>query len=302
LEAELGIHHNTSARLEQELIAALGDRVLASGGAQGALNEQRLVLVDARKSRDEAVSEARSFCANGIDGLKARLGRRWNMRWQAAGFTQGSLAIPRDPIRVLIDLRSYYAANPGHEHADLGLTAVRADALLTVLNAARSAVNTGRSNRMEARRNRDEAMERLRRRLSALHAELRQLLPRDDHCWGLFGFRRPIDKGQPEPVEGLEVRPGSTPDELIVTWEPSPRAKSYRVTKQVEGVDPEPLDVSVVHDPMTLASGLPSDALVTIAVHARNRTGEARATEGRRPAARSDFHGTEIPVLHSGEC
>jgi hypothetical protein len=68
-------------------------------------------------------------------------------------------------------------------------------------------------------------------------------LSRDDRRWGLFGFRRPIDKGQPDPVEGLKIHPGGIEGEVIARWEPSPRAKSYRVTKQVEGIDPEPVDV-----------------------------------------------------------
>jgi hypothetical protein len=84
-------------------------------------------------------------------------------------------------------------------------------------------------------------MERLRRRLSGLHAELRQLLPRDDHRWSLFGFRRPIDKGQPDPVEDLTVRAGGRDGELIVEWTPSPRATSYRLTRQIAGSIPNPL-------------------------------------------------------------
>jgi hypothetical protein len=282
MEEELGIHYNTSALLEQELFAALGD---SSGGAQGELNERRLSLVEARAMRDKAVATARAFCANAIDGLKARLGRRWNVRWQVAGFTQGSLAIPRDPTLILYGLRSYYRTLPGHEHAELGLTAAQAGTLVEAMNSAYSAVDLERSRRREARSNRDDAMERLRQRLSALHSELRQLLPRDDHRWRLFGFRRPIDKGQPDPVEGLELRPGPTAEEIIVQWTPSPRAKSYRVTKQVEGIDPEPVEVRVVHDSMAIVSGLPADAEVIIAVQARNRAGESKPSEGRRLAA-----------------
>jgi hypothetical protein len=277
LEVEIGIHHNRSTRIEQELIAALGEQGDApSAGAQAELNVRREMLRDARVRRDEALAEAKAFCANAIDGLKARLGRRWNPRWMAVGFTQGSLAIPRDPTRLLYELRDYFRARPDHEHAALEITAAQADALAAELNAALSGVNVDRANRNEARRNRDVAMERLRRRLSGLHAELRQLLPRDDHRWSQFGFRRPIDKGQPDRVEDLTVRTGGRDGELIVEWMPSPRATSYRLTRQIAGMDPEPVEVGTVHEPFALVSGLPEGIPVTLVVHARNRAGETK--------------------------
>jgi hypothetical protein len=122
LEVEIGIHHNSSTRIEQELVAALGEQGdTPTAGAQAELNVRRELLRNARVRRDEALAAAKAFCANAIDGLKARLGRRWNPRWMAVGFTQGSLAIPRDPIRLLYELRDYFRARPDHEHAALGL-------------------------------------------------------------------------------------------------------------------------------------------------------------------------------------
>jgi hypothetical protein len=196
----------------------------------------------------------------------------------AVGFTQGSLAIPREPTRLLYELRDYFRAWPAHEHAALEITATQADALAAELNAALCELNADRANRNEARRNRDAAMERLRQRLSGLHAELRQLLTRDDHRWNQFGFRRPIDKGRPDPVEDVTVRAGGRDGELIVEWTPSPRATSYRLTRQVSGMDPEPVEISVVHEPFALVSGVPEGIPVTLAVHARNRSGETRGT------------------------
>jgi len=161
-EVELGIHYNTAVRLEVELSAALGDPASASEGAQAELNERRGALSAARESRDATLAEVRAFCANAIDTVKPWLGRRWNAKWLAVGFTRRSLSIPREPAALLCDLRAYFLSHPGHESADLGLTAVGADELAATLNAARSAVAAGRAQRNEARSIRDEAIEQVR--------------------------------------------------------------------------------------------------------------------------------------------
>jgi hypothetical protein len=150
-EVELGIHYNTAVRLEVELSAALGDPASASEGAQAELNERRGALSAARESRDATLAAARAFCANAIDTVKPRLGRRWNAKWLAVGFTRRSLSIPREPAALLCDLRAYFLSHPGHESADLGLTAVGADELAATLNARnatkRGAFGTKRSSR-----------------------------------------------------------------------------------------------------------------------------------------------------------
>jgi hypothetical protein len=59
-----------------------------------------------------------------------------------------------------------------------------------------------------------------------------------------------------------------------VRWEPSSLADNYRVTRQIQGVDPEPVEVGLFADPLAIVTSLPSEATVTIQVSARNSAGE----------------------------
>jgi hypothetical protein len=88
----------------------------------------------------------------------------------------------------------------------------------------------------------------------------------------------------------LTVRPGGKEGEAIVEWTPSPRATSYRLTRQIAGIDSEPVEIGVVHEPFALVSGLPEGIPVTLVVHARNRAGETKGT-----TVIADF-GSRIPI------
>jgi hypothetical protein len=117
----------------------------------------------------------------------------------------------------------------------------------------------------------------LRRRLSALRNELTMLIGVDDPRWYHFGFNRPVDGRIPEPVTGLTVAPVG-PGALQVRWEPSSLADNYRVTRQIQGVDPEPVEVGLFADPLAIVTSLPFEATVTIQVSARNSAGETLPT------------------------
>jgi len=59
LEAEIGIYHNRSTRIDQELVAALGEQGdTPSAGAQAELNVRRELLGAARVRRDKALAAA----------------------------------------------------------------------------------------------------------------------------------------------------------------------------------------------------------------------------------------------------
>jgi hypothetical protein len=119
----------------------------------------------------------------------------------------------------------------------------------------------------------------VQQRLSALQEELSRLLSPADDRWYEFGFKRPVDGSLPDRVEGLVLRTGGIPGEVIAEWETSSLAENYRVTKQVRDVDAEPVMVALVSDNDAIIRGLPSGATVAIRVSARNSAGETQATE-----------------------
>jgi hypothetical protein len=119
---------------------------------------------------------------------------------------------------------------------------------------------------------------KLRTRLVGLRSELEQLLADDDHRWRRFGFSRPIDRRIPAVITGLILRPGGLPGEVIVEWQPSVGAESYRVLRQVQTVDGSPLEIGLFNEPMTIISGLPTGKTVIVTVSAHNEAGDSLPT------------------------
>jgi hypothetical protein len=223
------------------------------------------------------VVAGRKFNERAIDHLKSYLGRRWNVQWHAAGFTSGSLALPRDPLPLLLELRAYFSLNAEQEVASTGVTAAQADALAAAINQTIYDELMAGAARGEARKARDAAFKRLRERLVGLRAELLQLLDSDDMRWRTFGFARPIDRRSPKPVSDVTLRPGSMPGEVIVQWAAAVGAENYRVLRQVDTVDPEPVEVGIFTDRVAIMRDLPGGRRVVVSVTARNPAGETRA-------------------------
>jgi hypothetical protein len=209
-----------------------------------------------------------------IDLLRPILGRQWNSRWTAAG----SLAVSRDPYRMLIDLREYFRRNSAHEVPGVGVTAALLDAQILAIDDARRDADSAQSAKAAATDARNEAQKTLQKRLSSLRYELGSLLADDDARWYEFGFRRPIDGHIPAMVEGLTLSPG-LPGELIVSWEAASLADNYAVTRQVLGVDIEPVFVKRVSDAETVLRDLPTGATVKVTVVSHNSTGDSLPVE-----------------------
>ena len=149
--------------------------------------------------------------------------------------------------------------------------------LATQIGLAHFAVNRTRSARSDASQGRDSAIAQLRWRLRALHSELTLSLSPSDNRWIDFGFRRPSDRRQPAPVSAVELHPG-LPGEVRVTWAASPRAKDYRVSRQIVDVDAEPVEIGRFVDREIILQGLPNSKVVRVFVSARNEAGEPSPT------------------------
>jgi hypothetical protein len=276
LAAELHIKQNDGpaiAAARYDLVGAPGTDP-ATAGKQGQLNQKRLAFLAAQTARQNAVAAGREYNERAIDTLKGYLGRRWNPRWQAAGFTGGSLAQPRDPLPMLLQFRAYFSANAAHENAANNVTAARANTLALDIEQKVNAEAVASVARDDARTARDESLAILRGRVVGLRGELEQLLESDDLRWRQFGFARPVDRRIPKGVTGLTLRASSVAGEIIVEWEASSGAENYRVVRQVSAVDEEPIEVGLFTDRTVIINGLPSGKTVIVSVTARNPAGE----------------------------
>jgi hypothetical protein len=280
LAAEVNLKQNNSPAIAADLYDFVGlpGTDPATAGKQGAFNQRRIAVTAAANLRRTAVQQGRDFNAKAVNHLKMFLGRRWNPLWQSVGFTNGSIALPNDPMPLLLKLRPHFIANPTHELAAEEITAAKANTLTLTINAAFNAESTAVAARDNARDARDLSAAKLRSRLVGLRSELEQLLADDDHRWRRLGFTRPIDRRIPAVVTGLTLRPGGVVGEVIVEWQPSVGAQSYRVLRLIQTVDASPLEVGLFNEPMAIISGLPSGKTVVVTVSARNEAGETLPT------------------------
>ncbi|HET6406901.1 MAG TPA: fibronectin type III domain-containing protein [Chthoniobacteraceae bacterium] len=249
-----------------------------TAGKRGQLNQRRQAVKVAQAIRRNAIQAGRDFNARAVDHLKGYLGRSWNTRWIGAGFSEGTLRLPRNPVSLLLELRAYLAVNTPHELPANGVTAAQANTLALAISAAELAEGDATDARNVATIARDESFERLRDRIVGLRNELEQLIDSDDMRWRTFGFARPIDRRIPKAVTGLTLRAGGLPGEIIVEWPAASGAENYRVLHQVQTVDPEPVEVGLFTDRAVIIGGLPSGQTVIVSVTARNPAGETLPT------------------------
>ena len=281
---EVGLSQNTAARIRADLAALVGDSAATPPipGAQAVWNAAKAAKVAGTAAKNTAESNARSWCASAVDLLKNYLGREWNSRWEAAGFTGGSFAMPADPLPLLGQLRAYFIAHPVHENPPLGIGAAAADAQAGLVSDGRRISNNSNADHGAAKQSRDAARRTLYRRMSGLLAELKQLLGDDDSRWYAFGFERPADGEQPGPVAGLVLTPGG-PGMIFADWDDARRADRYRVFKQIVGVDAAPVEfASAVSDSEFTLTGLPPGSQARIHIVPVNDAGDGPESE---PAA-----------------
>jgi len=246
----------------------------ATAGKRGQLNQKRLAVIVAQAIRRNAIQAGRDFNARAVDHLKGYLGRSWTTHWVAAGFSEGTLRQPGNPVSLLLELRAYLAVNTAHEVPANSVTAAQANTLALAIDAAELAEGKAAEARDLATKARDESFERLRDRIIALRKELEQLMQPDDMRWRTFGFARPIDRRIPKVVTGLTVRPGTVAGEIIVEWKAASGAENYRVLRQVQTVEDKPVEVGLFSDRTVIINGLPSGKTVIVSVSARNPAGE----------------------------
>jgi hypothetical protein len=229
-----------------------------------------------------AKSDGRALAKACVNVLKPRLGDAWNNAWQAAGFTDGSLAIPENPMTLLQQFRAYFAAKPAHERPDIApginATAAACEAAADAIADAATTSNDANADAGAAKAALEAGIAAARRRLSGLRDELDQLLDGDDARWYAFGFERPDDPETPEVPENLVLTPANQGD-LIIDWDNARRAESYRVRVFNDATNVE-LAETLVQDSDVFFNDLPVAVNLRIEVTAINDAGETQPLSG----------------------
>ncbi len=269
----LGVAHCTPAAL-----SALYDGAVSKNAIYQSAKSGKAVAQDVL---EEARTSALDFLERGREFLKPRLGSSWRMEWAEAGFNGPTLEIPKEDegrANVLLLLKGYFTTHPTHESTEYIITALEAQTRLDAfLTAIQGTVNCRQDQRAK-REARDASMAALFKKLRCLWSELEALLEPLDNRWLKFIDRIPGDPRVPEQVEDVtaSAQPGGI---ITLDWEDTTRAASYKVFKQVVGVDAAPVLFTTVDDSAAQLTGLPTGAMVKLQIVATNSVGDAAASE-----------------------
>jgi hypothetical protein len=222
-----------------------------------------------------ARSNGRAFLLLARDTLRPHLGPK-GMAWVPLGWPANSVEVPATSERILpilLGVKNFLGTNSGFEinTTKTVVTAARAEALWTALDAAVSARNLRDTARTLAYQGQEMAEQNLRKRLRGLIGELEQNLDPFDARWLAFGLNRPGADDPPEAPENSRATPLGG-GKLRVQCDRVPRADYYQYWIQVVGVDPEFRRAETFDEPDKILEGLSAGA-VRVKIRAVNEAG-----------------------------
>lgn len=278
--ADGALQHEVAIGLLQNKEAGIRTDRTALTGAQTNVLAKRAAKSAASAALQTADSNGKAFIALFVRTGKTTIGDDWNAIWEQAGFSPGSLAVPRtqgERFSLLDTLRNFLGTNAQYEvtnqnHPELNVTNSIANTHFNAISDARSAANQANSDNGIAMAGRDVAFAALRQRLTGLREELGQLLDDDDSRWYAFGFNRPADPETPGVPDGLVITNGvAGSGTLIVDWNDSRRSTGYKVFALATGAT-DPVEFGLFEDSQTVIT-LPPGTVAQITVAAHNDHG-----------------------------
>ena len=278
--ADGAAQYQVAIGLLQNTETAIRASITALTSAENTVHTYRIAKSTAAAEVRTADSNGKAFIAQFLRTGKTTIGSDWNALWEAAGFTAGSLSIPRtqeERFILLGSIRDFLASNAQYEstdanHPELNVTSTLAGSRYDTISTVRSNANTANVNNGNALAARDAAKVALRERLTGLREELGQLLADDDSRWYAFGFNRPADPETPGVPDGLVVTQGvAGSGTLIVDWNDSRRSTGYKIFALINGA-PVPIEFGLFEDSQAVIT-LPPGAVAQITVAAHNNHG-----------------------------
>ena len=286
--AAVGLTHNDETHIRADLNALIGTPAGPGGvppavpGLKTLWNRSQANKTAKTAALRIACSNARLFARTCLRTLMPVLGESWNSQWNTAGFTGGSLAVPDNPLTLLLQLRDYYGLNPARETTVQGVacTAAACETSAKTITDAETASNQRNTDSGTAYGNFQNGITAGRARLIGLRTELEQLLADDDDRWYAFGFEKPSDPHTPATPANLTAVAGAPGSKTVISdWDNARRADNYRLTATLKS------DGSTVADEITADSqfsltlaALAAGTVVVLTVTARNTAGESPAS------------------------
>ncbi|MEY2520755.1 MAG: hypothetical protein QOF24_2514, partial [Verrucomicrobiota bacterium] len=176
--AAIGIKQNDEPALRAALTALVGTPAgpgnvpPATPGLKDKWNTAKAGKKTGRGGFNTAKQNGRALARACIGVLKPRLGDSWNNQWQTAGFTDGSIAVPENPLPILQQLATYFSANPTHEVASLNATSAATNTAAEAISTAASANNQSNVDAGNAKKDLESGIAEARARLGGLRDEL----------------------------------------------------------------------------------------------------------------------------------
>ncbi len=279
-----GCHnHEEAIELKQNLEVDVRADLDATILAQGVFKTASSAKTGFSTAVTVADSNGKAFIGSARRVLVANLGESWNQSWTATGFPDLSTAVPATQSKrqaLLLSLKNFFILNPDMEVSTtkITVTAVLSGTLFTALSTARVAAADGNADAAKKRILRDAAEETLRERMMGLINELGQLLDATDPLWLAFGLNEPGATNLPDSVDGLVLVAGPA-GTVLIHWSNPSRATRFRVYKQIDGVDPIPVNITTVTECDATLTGQPSGKLLKIYVVAANDAGQAAPSD-----------------------
>ena len=295
------IAHGASVGLTKHLPAAMeaciekidGDPGAAAGSAanKGSQLVYRECVGASQAAESAMVALSETTVKTWLEGYRKIIesvhGKSANAGWQAAGFEQGSTAVPRTHnarASLVTAARAYLAAHSTYETTlphgpsdTLPITAARALQLQTDLTAAFALIDTRDAEQAACKATRDADQAALFDEVSMTIAELRDELEPDDVRWELFGLNIPANPNPPEAVASLELTAAGA-GRVLFSWIYAVRAEYYRVFLKRVGVDAEFINVDDASDLEYIAKNLAPGSSIEGYVVPVNDGGEGPAS------------------------
>ena len=289
----IGLHHHLAPAMDTAIKKLEGDPAAAAGSA--ANKGSQLVYRDAVDATGDAEAalmtlsdttvktwlEGYRKIMSGVHGSKANAG------WVAAGFAQGTTAIPRnhDQRHVLLSAaRAYLAAHANYEGSlpqptgpALAITAARALVLHTDMQAAKTLITTTTNAQTTAKTLRDADVDALYDEVSDTIAELHEVLSDTDPLWEIFGLNIPANPNPPLGISTLTITAAGTGRELL-SWPYAVRAEYYRVFLKRVGIDTDFINVDDPKDLEYTLKNLTPGSIIEVYVVPMNDGGAGPAS------------------------
>ncbi len=268
-EVALGIKQQTEAVMRAVLLA--GKTALLGLGTAKVLRGQKEGLLD---TADAAGTLVLKNCRQRMVKL---YGPDFNANWEAAGWPNGSTAVPRtsdDWFTLLGAMDLYFQATPAAESDAFDATAAICQTAHEAVSNARGALNVAESGVTTAKNTLVTTMKTLRKRVRGLIVELGTLMAEDDPRWEDFGLNIPANPSAPEAIEDLTLTTLSG-GKVLAQWPYATRMTGTRIMLKRVGEDDEPASAGTTGGLEKVVPGLTVGQTIEAFVIAYNDGGDA---------------------------